>query len=38
MNHNVKPGARTPLARISRRVAAFVAECNYIQTRMTSLR
>jgi hypothetical protein len=38
MNHNVKPDAGTPLARIGRRIAAFVAECNYIQTRMTSLR
>jgi hypothetical protein len=31
MNHNV-------LARIRRHVAAFVAECNDAQTRMTSLR
>jgi hypothetical protein len=38
MNQNVKPSAGTPLARIGRRIAAFVAECNYIQTRMTSLR
>jgi hypothetical protein len=26
------------LARIGRRVAAIVAECNYAQTRLTSLR
>jgi hypothetical protein len=38
MNHNVTQGARSPLARIGRRVAAIVAECNYAQTRMTSLR
>ena len=38
MNHNVRQGARGPLARIGRRVAAIVAECNYAQTRLTSLR
>ncbi len=38
MNHNVTQGVRGPLARISRRVAAIVAECNYAQTRVTSLR
>jgi hypothetical protein len=38
MNHNVTQGARGPLARIGRRVAAIVAECNYAQTRLTSLR
>jgi hypothetical protein len=38
MNHNVTQGARGPLARIGRRVAAIVAECNYAQTRVTSLR
>jgi hypothetical protein len=38
MNHNVRQGAREPLARIGRRVAAIVAECNYAQTRVTSLR
>ncbi len=38
MNHNVRQGARGPLARIGRRVAAIVAECNYAQTRVTSLR
>ncbi len=38
MNHNLTQGVRGPLARIGRRVAAIVAECNYAQTRMTSLR
>jgi hypothetical protein len=38
MNRNVTQGARGPLARIGRRVAAIVAECNYAQTRVTSLR
>jgi hypothetical protein len=38
MNHHVTQGLRAPLARIGRRVAAIVAECNYAQTRMTSLR
>jgi hypothetical protein len=38
MNHKVIQDARGPLARISRRVAAFVAECNYAQTQVTSLR
>jgi hypothetical protein len=38
MNHNVTPGVRGQLARIGRRVAAIVAECNYAQTRVTSLR
>jgi hypothetical protein len=38
MNHNVTQGIRSPLARIGRRVAAIVAECNYAQTRVTSLR
>jgi len=32
MNHNVTQGVRGPLARIGRRVAAIVAECNYAQT------
>ena len=35
MNHTV---TQSPLARFGRRVAAIVAECNYAQTRMTSLR
>ena len=38
MNHHVMQGVRIPLARIGRRVAAIVAECNYAQTRVTSLR
>ena len=37
MNHNITQGIRGPLARIGRRIAAIVAECNYAQTRMTSL-
>jgi len=38
MNHNVTQGVRDPLARIGRRVAAIVAECNYAQTRVIGLR
>jgi hypothetical protein len=38
MNHNAPQGVRGPLARIGRRVAAIVAECNYAQNRVTSLR
>jgi hypothetical protein len=38
MNNNATQGVRGPLARIGRRVAAIVAECNYAQTRVTSLR
>ena len=38
MNHNVTRGAQGPLARIGRRVAAIVAECNRAQTRMISLK
>jgi hypothetical protein len=37
MNHSVRQGVPGPLARIGRRIAAIVAECNYAQTRMTSL-
>jgi hypothetical protein len=37
MNHNMTQGIRGPLARIGRRVAAIVAECNYAQARLTSL-
>jgi hypothetical protein len=37
MNHNVQ-GRRSPLARIGQRVAAIVAECNYAQLQITSLR
>ena len=38
MTHNVTQGVRSPLARFGRRVAAIVAECNYAQTRVASLR
>jgi hypothetical protein len=38
MNHNVTQGARSPLTRIGRRVAAIVAECNYAAPRMSSSR
>jgi hypothetical protein len=38
MTHIVTQGVRGSLAGISRRVAAIVAECNYAQTRVTSLR
>ena len=38
MNHNVTQNVQGPLARIGRRVAAIVAECNYAQARLTSLR
>jgi hypothetical protein len=38
MNHHVTQGVWGPLARIGERVAAIVAECNYAQTRVTSLR
>jgi hypothetical protein len=38
MKHNVMQSARGPLARIGRRVAAIVAECNDAQIRLTSLR
>jgi hypothetical protein len=38
MNNNVTQRVPGPLARIGRRVAAIVAECNYAQTRVTSVR
>jgi len=38
MNTNVKQSVRSPLASIGRRVAALVAECNYAQTQLGSLR
>ena len=38
MNHNVTQSAPGRLARIGRRVAAIVAECNYAQAKLTSLR
>jgi hypothetical protein len=36
MNRNLTQGVSGPLARIGRRIAAVVAECNYAQTRVTS--
>ena len=38
MNRNVTQGIRGPVARIGRRIAAIVAECNYAQARLISLR
>jgi hypothetical protein len=38
MSHNTAQHAEGRLARIGHRVAAIVAECNYAQTRLTSLR
>ena len=38
MNHNLTQGRGGRLARIGRRVAAIVAECNDAQTRLISLR
>jgi hypothetical protein len=38
MNHNVTQGRRGPVARIGRRIAAIVAECNYAQAQLASLR
>ena len=38
MNHNMTQGIRGPLARIGRRIATIVADCNYVETRLTSLR
>ena len=38
MNHNMRQGIQGPLARIGRRVAAIIAECNHAQTRLSSLR
>ena len=36
MNYHVTQGVQGPLARIGRRVAAIVAECNYAGTRLAS--
>jgi hypothetical protein len=36
MNRNLTHDVQGPLARIRQRVAAFVAECNYAQTRLAS--
>ena len=38
MNHNMRRAVRGPLARVGRRVAAIIAECNHAQTRLSSLR
>jgi hypothetical protein len=38
MNHHVTQGVRAPLARIGRRVAAIVAECNYAETQLANAR
>ena len=38
MSHNITQHGQGRLARFGQRVAAFVAECNYAQTRLTSLR
>jgi hypothetical protein len=38
MNHIARQGRRGSIARISHRIAAIVAECNYAQTQLTSLR
>lgn len=38
MNYNVKQGVPGPLARIARRVAAIVTECNDAQARLASSR
>jgi hypothetical protein len=38
MNYHVTQAVWGPLARIGRRVAAIVAECNYAQTQVTSVR
>ena len=38
MNHIVTQSVRGPLARIGRRLAAIVAECNYAQAQLISAR
>lgn len=38
MNHSMTQRVPGPLARIGRRVAAIVAECNYAATRVSSSR
>ena len=38
MNDIMRQGRQGPVARFGRRVAAIVAECNYAQTQLTSLR
>jgi hypothetical protein len=38
MSSNTTQDVRSPLARFGRRFAAIVAECNYAQARVASLR
>jgi hypothetical protein len=38
MNRNVTQSAQSPLARVGRRIAAIIAECNYADLRTSSLR
>ena len=38
MNQHVRQSRRGPAARIGRRIAAIVAECNYASTQLSSLR
>ena len=38
MNHNMRQAVQGLLARVGRRLAAIIAECNYAQTRLSSLR
>ena len=38
MNHHETQGIRASMARIGRRVAAIVAECNYAEARLASAR
>jgi hypothetical protein len=38
MNTTVTQGVWGPLGRIGQRIRAIVAECNYAQARLTSLR
>jgi hypothetical protein len=38
MSHNTTQSIRGPLGRIGWRVRALIAECNYVQARLVSLR
>ena len=38
MNHTATRSVQSRLARVGRRVAAAVSECNYVQNQLTSLR
>ena len=38
MNHNLTQGRQSLVARIGRRVAAIITECNYAQSQLASLR